>query len=156
MAKKKAINMSPTIVNRKAAHDYHFEEKFVAGVQLTGTEIKSIRQGKVQLQDGYCLFEKGELYLRNVQITPYEHSAQFFNHEPDRSRKLLLNRKELDKISKALQVQGTTVIPTRLFFNDRGYLKIEIAVAKGKKMYDKRNTVKEREAKRDLQRNLKW
>ncbi|MFO0398523.1 MAG: SsrA-binding protein SmpB [Sphingobacteriia bacterium] len=153
--KKKQANMAPTIQNRKASHDYHFDEKFVAGIQLLGTEIKSVRLGNVQMQDAFCAFEQGELYLRNLQIQPYEQSAQFFNHEPLRPRKLLLTRRELKKLAKESQIAGVTIIPIRLFFSDRGLVKIEIALARGKKAYDKRESLKERDAKRELQRGLR-
>lgn len=155
MAKQKKPALAPTIQNRKAGHDYHFLEKFVAGIALAGTEVKSIRMGKVQLLDAFCTFEKGELWVRNMMINPYEQSAQFFNHEPSRPRKLLLTKKELKKLQKELQVTGITLIPTRLFFSERGHAKLEIALAKGKKDYDKRETLKERDVKRELQRGVK-
>jgi SsrA-binding protein len=156
MAAKKNTppNTRPTIQNRAASHEYQFIERFTAGIVLTGSEVKSIREGKVQVQDAYCFLVKGELYIRNLHITPYSHGG-YANHTTDRERKLLLNRRELAKIEKALKENGTTVVPIKLFFNDRNLCKLELAVAKGKKLYDKRDTIKEREVKRELDRRLK-
>ncbi|MBX3101309.1 MAG: SsrA-binding protein SmpB [Bacteroidetes bacterium] len=155
MAKKEAKNLAPTLVNRKASHEYHFVEKFVAGIQLVGTEVKSVREGKVQMQDAYCVFEQAELFVKNMQISPYGQSADFFNHEPMRKRKLLLTARELKRLEKGIQETGVTIIPVRLFFSERGLAKLEIALARGKKLFDKRETIKEREVTREMQRNLK-
>jgi SsrA-binding protein len=155
MAKKAPKNLSPSIANRKASHEYHFLEKFVAGIQLAGTEVKSVRESKVQMQDAFCTFDGDELWLRNMQISPYEQSAAFFNHEPLRKRKLLLTGKELKRLQKGLQEPGVTIIPVRLFFSERGLAKVEIALARGKKLFDKRDTIKERDVQREMQRNLK-
>ena len=137
------------IRNRQAGFEYELLDKYVAGMVLTGTEIKSIREGKVMLQDGYCYFNNGELYVKAINITPYAQGTHY-NHEATRERKLLLKRTELKKIETRTEEKGLTLVPTRLFLNERGLAKLEIALAKGKKMFDKRATIKDREAKRDL------
>lgn len=119
---------------------------------LTGTEIKSIREGKVNLQDAYCLLLDGELYIRNLHISPYTEGTHY-NHEPLRDRKLLLTKRELKKLDSKLKDQGLTIIPIRIFSSEKGLAKIEIALAKGKKLYDKRDTIKERDVKRETDRN---
>jgi SsrA-binding protein len=139
------------IRNRQAGFEYELLDKYVAGMVLTGTEIKSIREGKVMLQDGYCYFNNGELYVKAINITPYAQGTHY-NHEATRERKLLLKRTELKKIETRTEEKGLTLVPTRLFLNERGLAKLEIALAKGKKMFDKRATIKDREAKRDLHR----
>ena len=140
------------IRNKKAAREYEFVETYVAGIELKGTEIKSIRLGKASLQEGYCLFRGNELFLKNATISKYEASS-FYTHEPDRERKLLLNRRELDKIKKASNEKGFTIIPVRLFVNKKGLAKLEIAVARGKKLYDKRQSLKEKDLKREISRD---
>ncbi|WP_299459614.1 SsrA-binding protein SmpB [uncultured Microscilla sp.] len=147
--KKKEISKNVHIKNRKASFDYQFLDKYIAGVVLTGTEIKSIRQSQVVLGDAFCFFKDEELWLKQMHIAPYENGTHY-NHEPTRERKLLLNKKELKKISKKLAEKGLSVVPTRLFINDRGLAKIEVAVARGKKLYDKRESMKERDSKREL------
>ncbi|HAS42375.1 MAG TPA: SsrA-binding protein [Microscillaceae bacterium] len=148
--KKKQEGMKKVhIKNRKASFDYHFIDKYIAGLVLTGTEIKSIRQSKVTLGDAFCFFKDGELWVKQMHISPYENGTHY-NHEPTRERKLLLNKKELKKIDKKLDDKGLTVVPTRLFINDRGFAKLEVAVAKGKKLYDKRESIKERDTKREI------
>jgi SsrA-binding protein len=142
------------IKNRRASFDYAFIEKYVAGMVLTGTEIKSIRQGKASLADSYCVFVNGELFVRNLQVTEYE-KAKHFNHEPGRDKKLLLSANELNKIEKKLKDQGITIVPVRLFINDKGWAKLEIAVAKGKKTFDKREDIKKKDTERELQRKFK-
>jgi SsrA-binding protein len=139
------------IRNRQAGFEYELLDKYVAGMVLTGTEIKSIREGKVNLQDGYCYFNNGELYVKAVNITPYAQGTHY-NHEATRERKLLLKRSELRKIETRTEEKGLTLVPTRLFLNDRGLAKLEIALAKGKKLFDKRASIKDREAKRELNR----
>jgi len=139
----KNINIS----NRRASFEYFFLETFTAGVILTGTEIKSIRDGKVNLTDAYCVFIEEELYVHHLHISPYE-KGTYANHNPTRDRKLLLKKRELKKLALKLKDQGLTIIPTRLFINEKGLAKIDIALAKGKKLYDKRDSIKER----DLQR----
>ncbi|MCS6967955.1 MAG: SsrA-binding protein SmpB [Cytophagales bacterium] len=136
------------VYNRRAAYDYFFLDKYIAGVVLRGTEIKSMRMGKFNMEDAYCLFnEKGELIIRNLHIAQYE-QGNIHNHDPRADRKLLLTKRELRKLRTSVKDVGLTIVPTRIFINERGYLKIEIALAKGKKLYDKRQVIKER----DLQR----
>lgn len=137
------------IRNRQAGFEFELLDKYVAGIVLRGTEIKSIREGKVNLQDGYCYFNNGELYAKGVTIDQYAQGTHY-NHEAQRERKLLLKRTELIKIEKRIEEKGLTLIPTRLFINDRGYAKLEIAIGRGKKLHDKRNTIKDRDAKREL------
>ena len=139
------------IRNRQASYEYELLDKYVAGIVLTGTEIKSIREGKVNLQDGYCYFKSGELFVKGVNITPYAQGTHY-NHEATRERKLLLKRSELRKLESKSEEKGLTLVPTRLFLNERGLAKLEIALARGKKMHDKRDSIKEREAKRELDR----
>ncbi len=145
------ISKNFNISNRRAGFEYAFLEKYTAGIVLTGTEIKSIREGKVNFQDAYCLFLSDELFIRSLHISPYTEGTHY-NHEPLRDRKLLLTRRELRKLASKLKDQGLTVIPVRIFSSDRGLAKIEIALAKGKKLYDKRETIKERDVKRDSDR----
>ena len=139
------------IKNRKASHEYEFIDKFVAGVVLTGTEIKSIRNSQVNMSDAHCVFIKNELWIKNLHISEYSNGG-YVNHEPKRERKLLLNRQELEKINGKVTTKGMTIIPTRLFVNDKGRAKLEIAVAKGKKLFDKRESLKDKDNKRDLDR----
>ena len=145
---------SIVIKNKKASFDYEFIETFVAGIVLTGTEIKSIRLGKASLVDTYCTFVQRELWLKNMNISEYFYGS-YNNHSARRDRKLLLNRKELDKISRLSETTGLTIIPTKLFLNEKGLVKIVIAVAKGKKAYDKRQSLRERDDKRDIDRMFK-
>ena len=139
------------IKNRKASHEYEFIDKFVAGVVLMGTEIKSIRNSDVNMSDAYCVFIEEELWIKNLHISEYSNGG-YTNHAPKRERKLLLNRQELEKIHGKVKTKGMTIIPTRLFINDKGKAKIEIAVAKGKKLFDKRESLKAKDNKRDLDR----
>lgn len=140
------------IKNRQAGFHYELGERFVAGMVLQGTEIKSIREGKANLQDGYCYVANTELFVKGLNISPYAQGTHY-NHEPARERKLLLKKAEIRKIEAKMNEKGMTLIPTRLFINDRGYAKLEIALAKGKKIYDKRESIKERDLKRELDRN---
>ena len=139
------------IKNRQAAYEYELLDKYIAGIVLTGTEIKSIREGKINLQDGYGYFNNGELFVKGVNITPYAQGTHY-NHEATRERKLLLKRSELKKLEARSEEKGLTLVPTRLFINDRGFAKMEIALGKGKKIHDKRDSIKERDAKRELDR----
>lgn len=150
--KSKARDLN--IKNRRASFEYSFLEKFVAGMKLAGTEIKSLRAGKANISDAFCVFIKDELWVRNMQIEEYD-KATYFNHEAKRDRKLLLTSHELKKISNKLKDQGLTVVPLKIFISDTGYAKLEIAVAKGKKLYDKREDIKKRDVDRDLKRKLK-
>lgn len=139
--------------NRKARHEFHIGERFEAGIALQGTEVKSIRDGRINLQDAYCTVEHGEVTLLNCHISPYRHSSHF-NHEPLRPRRLLLHRREIGKLAKAVDQKGFTLVPLRVYFK-RGLAKVEIGVARGKKQYDKRADISERESRRRLDRVLK-
>jgi len=141
------------IKNKKATFDYEILDRFTAGIQLYGTEIKSIRAGKVSLTDTYCTFINDELWVKNMHIATYIFGT-YNNHEVRRDRKLLLNHKELIKLGRATKETGLTIVPVKLFINEKGLAKLEIGLAKGKKSYDKRHALKEKEAKKDL-RNLK-
>jgi SsrA-binding protein len=148
---KQRFSNDINIRNRQAGFEYELLDKYIAGMVLTGTEIKSIREGKVNLQDGYCYFNREELYVRGINITPYAQGTHY-NHEATRERKLLLKRSEMKKIEGKTEEKGLTLVPTRLFINDRGLAKLEIALAKGKKQHDKRDTIRDRDAKRELNR----
>jgi SsrA-binding protein len=138
------------IRNRQASYEFELLDTYVAGLVLTGTEIKSIREGKVNLQDGYCYFNKdGELFAKGITINHYAQGTHY-NHETTRERKLLLKRVELNKLETKVEEKGLTLIPIRLFINERGFAKLEIALGRGKKLHDKRNTIKDRDAKREL------
>ena len=142
------------IRNKRATFDYELTETFTAGIVLTGTEIKSIRLGKASLVDTYCIFEKGELWVKNLHITEYFYGS-YNNHNARRDRKLLLNRSELKIIDRLTKQSGFTIIPTRLFINNKGLAKLNIAIGKGKKEYDKRHSLREKEDKRDMDRMFK-
>ena len=139
------------IKNKKASFDYEFIETFTAGVVLTGTEIKSIRLGKASLVDAYCAFVQKELWMKNMNVSEYFYGS-YNNHSARRDRKLLLNRKELNKIERLSETTGLTIVPTKLFINEKGLVKIIIAVAKGKKAYDKRQSLKEKDDRREMDR----
>ncbi|MEO7175576.1 MAG: SsrA-binding protein SmpB [Saprospiraceae bacterium] len=139
------------ILNRKARHEYSFVQNFNAGIVLAGTEVKSLREGKANLADAYCLFTGTELWIKNLYISEYSFGT-YANHNSRKDRKLLLKKAELAKILRRVTEKGMTVIPYRLFFSDRGFVKIEIALAQGKKEFDKRETIKDRENKRELDR----
>lgn len=141
--------------NRKAFHDYHVEEKLEAGIVLRGTEVKSLRAGQVNMRDSYAsVDQRGEVFLHNCHISPYSH-GNIMNHDPDRPRKLLLHKKEINKLLGQTQQKGLTLIPLRIYFSQRGQAKVEIALARGKKQYDRRETIKSREAGREMERALK-
>lgn len=143
-----------SIKNRKATFEYELVERFTAGLKLVGTEIKSIRNGKVNLSDSYCQFFGNELFVKSLHVAEYE-MGNINNHIAKRDRKLLLNRKELQKLEKKVKESGLTIIPVKLFVNDRGLAKLEIALARGKKTYDKRESLKAKDAKRDIDRMMK-
>jgi SsrA-binding protein len=146
----KTSNIS--IKNRKASHEYFFLDTYIAGIQLIGVEIKSIRNGEVNLSEAYCVFQNGELYLKNTHISPYE-NAGFIKVDPLRDRKLLLNKNELRKLSEGISRKGLTIVPTKMFINDRGLCKVEVCLCQGKKTYDKRESLKEKDMKKNV-RNL--
>ena len=139
------------IKNRKASFEYQFIDTFVAGISLVGTEIKSIRDNKANISDAYCVFIDDELFVKNLHIAEYPNGG-YSNHEPKRERKLLLNRQELNKMLGKVKGKGNSIIPIRLFINEKGKAKLEIALAKGKKVYDKRESIKEKDQKRDMDR----
>jgi SsrA-binding protein len=142
------------IRNRSAYHEYFIEEKYDAGMVLVGTEVKSIREGKLSFADSFCLFFKGELWVRNLHIAEYRFGTTN-NHIAVHDRKLLLNRRELRKLELKLKDKGYTIIPLRVFLSDKGLVKMEIGLARGKKLYDKRETIKERDTQREIKRYLK-
>ena len=142
------------IKNKRARYEYQIMDTFNAGIQLSGTEIKSIRLGKATITESFCSFNGDELWIRGMHIAEYEFGT-YSNHEPKRERKLLLNRQELDKLQKKLKNQGLTIIPLRLFVTQKGWAKLEIALAKGKKLYDKRESLKKKNTRRDIERASK-
>jgi SsrA-binding protein len=150
MAKAK-IEKSVNIKNKKASFEYQFIDTYIAGIMLTGTEIKSIRQSNVNLVDAYCVFKDDELFIVGLHISRYNEGTHY-NHEPTRERKLLLQKKELKKLLTKSQEKGLTIVPIRIFISERGFAKLEIALAKGKKLFDKRQDIKEKDVKRELSR----
>ncbi|MBU2913862.1 MULTISPECIES: SsrA-binding protein SmpB [Reichenbachiella] len=149
---KKRFSNDVNIRNKKARYEYEFIDTYVAGLVLKGTEIKSIKEGKASLQEAYCYVGKGEMFIKGMHVSVYEQGT-VYNHDPLREKKLLLNKSEIEKIETKSQEKGLTLIPLRLFVNARGYAKIEIALAKGKKIHDKRGSIKEKDVKRELERN---
>ena len=141
-----------SIKNKRAGFEYFLAEEFTAGIVLTGTEIKSVREGKANLTDAFCVFVGTELYVRNMHISEYKFGT-YANHEPKRDRKLLLNRRELRKILTKTREKGLTIVPTLMFINEKGLAKIKIAIAKGKKLYDKRETLKTKDTNREIDRH---
>jgi len=139
------------ILNRKAKFEYNFLQGFEAGIMLTGTEVKSLRKGEGNLRDAYCLFSNQELYIKSLFIAEYDH-GNLNNHETRRDRKLLLRKPELRKLEKKSVEKGLTIVPYRIFFSERGFAKVELFLAQGKKSFDKRQNIKEKDAKRDLDR----
>ncbi|GAB3217782.1 SsrA-binding protein [Algoriphagus aestuariicola] len=151
MSKPNRFEKIVNIKNKKASFEFEFIDTYVTGVMLTGTEIKSIRESKVSLTEAFCIFMDGELYIRQMHISPYSMAASY-NHVAVRDRKLLLKKKELEKLETKSAEKGLAIIPVRIFINDRGLAKMEIALARGKKIHDKRQDLKEKDAKRELQR----
>ncbi len=143
-----------SIVNRSARHEYHILETFEAGIMLTGAEVKSLRAGQANLTEAHCIIRNGKVLLIGCHISPYKPAAQQ-NTEPNRSRQLLLHKKEINYLNGKLREKGLALVPLKIFFNERRYAKIEVGLARGKKLYDKRQTMKERDIKRDLERNYK-
>ena len=142
------------IKNRSAYHEYFIDAKYEAGIVLLGTEVKSIRNGKVSFNDSYCMLNKGEAWIKSLHIAEYSH-GNINNHEPMRDRKLLLQRREIKKIESKLKEKGYTLIPLRIYFNEKALVKVEIGLAKGKKLHDKRETIRQKDAEREMKRSLK-
>ncbi|MEM7556634.1 MAG: SsrA-binding protein SmpB [Cyanobacteria bacterium P01_A01_bin.84] len=151
---KKSQGFKVIADNRQARYLYHILETYEAGIELLGTEVKSIRAGKVNLQDGYASLKDGEVWLLNVHISPYNASGQYFNHEPRRARRLLLHRQEIRKLIGKVEQQGLTLVPLKMYLK-KGWIKISIALAQGKKIYDKREDIKRRQDQRDMRRAMK-
>lgn len=151
---KKSNDKSISITNRKAKFEYQLLDTYTAGIQLQGTEIKSLREGNANLTESYCYVQNGEAWITGMYIAEYDHGS-YMNHEPKRLRKLLLNKKEINKVTSALQDVGVTIVPLKLYITDKGWAKIEIALAKGKKLYDKREDLKQKDDKRQIDRALK-
>ena len=147
MKKKKTDRIE--VKYKKAFFNFELLETLIAGIQLLGTEIKSIRERKVSFNDAYCILRNGELFVKGLHIAEYSH-GNIFNHEPDRQKKLLLNKKELLNLRKKIDEKGLTIVPIKIFINERGLAKLEVAIAKGKKKYDKREAIKEKEFKRNI------
>lgn len=143
--------MSMDLSNRKAYYEYNFEAKYIAGIVLSGTEIKSLRAGKASFNDSYCLFFKGELFVKSLHISEYSF-GNIHNHEPMQERKLLMHKKELRKLENKIKEKGYSIIPLKIFIAENGFAKMEIGLGRGKKIYDKRETIKERETDRDIKR----
>ena len=137
--------------NRKAYYEYSFESKYIAGIVLQGTEIKSLRAGKASFNDSYCIFEKGELFVKSLHISEYAYGT-YTNHEPLQERKLLLTKRELRKLESKIKEKGYSIIPLKIFLSEKGFAKVEIGLGKGKKSYDKRESIKERDTDRDIKR----
>ena len=142
------------IKNKRAYFDYEILDKYTAGIVLTGPEIKSIRLGKVSLADSFCYIKEGEVFVKNMNIAEYKF-ATHFNHEPDRDKKLLLEKSEIRKLARKTRESGLTLIALRIFISDKGYAKLDIALAKGKKLYDKRESIKQKDTRRQLDRMQK-
>lgn len=149
MAKKVKDPNNVNVRNKKASFEFEFIDKYVAGIVLQGSEIKSIREGKVNLQASYCVIHHEEAYVKEMHISPYK-DASYNNHEPKRERKLLLSKREIKKLTAKSQEKGLTIVPIRLFVTNKGLAKLEIALSKGKKIHDKRQDIKEKDLKRDL------
>jgi len=154
MTKASADHQKVVATNRKAYHDYFIEEKLEAGLVLKGTEVKSLREGRVNLQDSYASVHGNEIFLHQCHISPYSH-GNIMNHDPTRARKLLLHRKEINKLIGKTQQKGLTLVPLRIYFSKHGHAKVEIGLAKGKKQYDRRESIKAREAGREVERAIK-
>jgi SsrA-binding protein len=154
MSASRTDNEKVLTVNRKAFHDYAIEETVEAGLVLTGTEIKSLRQGRMNLRDAYARIEHGQAWLLNMHISPYQQAGQHDQHDPDRARKLLLHRDEIRRLAQLTNAKGMTVVPIRLVLR-RGRAKVDLGVARGKKLYDKRESLAAREAQRDIERAVR-
>lgn len=148
------VCMKVIVTNRKARHEYHVIERLEAGISLMGTEVKSLREGLANITDTYATFERGEIILKGLHISPYSHTSQT-NLDPRRDRKLLLHKSEIRKLIGKIKEKGLTLVPLKLYFNDRGIAKVELALAKGKHSYDKRRDIAKRDSDRDMRRSLK-
>lgn len=142
------------IINRSATYEYFIEARMEAGMVLTGTEVKSIREGKVSFNDAYCYLDKGELFIKSLHISEYSHGG-YHNHDPLRVRKLLLHKKELKKLDAKTREKGNTIVPLKIYFNEKGKVKMEIGLAKGKKLHDKREAIRNRDVEREIRKHLK-
>ncbi|MDX2002620.1 MAG: SsrA-binding protein SmpB [Chitinophagales bacterium] len=148
------MSLTVNIENRRAYFEYEILQKFSAGMMLTGTEIKSIKAGKANINEAYCVFQKDELFIKNMHISEYTLGTHY-NHDPLRLRKLLMNKKELEKLHAKVKERGQTIIPLKIYLSERGFAKLDIALAKGKKTHDKRESIKAKDTKRDLQRVIR-
>lgn len=142
------------IKNKRARFEYALDEEFTAGIVLSGTEIKSIRNGKASILEAYCVVDNSQVFIRNMHVSPYENGS-FYNHQARSDRKLLLNKKEIKRLEKWVKIKGNTIVPLRLFLSEKGWLKVEIATGVGKKLHDKRQDLKEKDDKRDMDRAMK-
>jgi SsrA-binding protein len=142
------------ISNRSAYHEFFIEDKFIAGLVLAGTEVKSLRSGKASFNDAYCFFHKGELWIKSLHISEYSHGTSN-NHDPIQERKLLMQKRELRKLESKVKEKGHTIVPLRIFFTEKGLAKLEIGLGKGKKLHDKRETIKDRDVEREMKRHLR-
>jgi SsrA-binding protein len=149
------MSEAPVIKNKRAYFEYEIIDRFTAGIVLTGSEIKSVRAGKVNLTDGFCYFKKDELFVRNIHIAAYKYGG-YANHNPLRQRKLLLRKSELRKLLSRVKERGLTIVPLSMYISERGYAKMEIALARGKKIHDKRETLKEKYTRKQLERAMKY
>jgi SsrA-binding protein len=140
--------------NKKAYFEYQILQKFVAGIQLQGSEVKSIRAGKVSIAEAYCFINNGEIFIKGMHVTEYKEGGKHNNHQPVRDRKLLLKKKEILKLQENISQKGLTIVPLEIILSDTGFIKLEIGLAKGKNLYDKRNSIKEKDLNRELERNL--
>lgn len=146
--------MKSIIKNKKAYFEYHILEKLIAGIQLKGSEVKSIKSGKTSISEAYCLLKDGEIFVKGMHVTEHKEGGKHYNHVPVRDRKLLLKRKEIDKLIAKSAQKGLTIIPLEVYVTDKGYVKLEIGLARGKNLYDKRNSIKENDLKRESEKNF--
>ena len=153
--KEKSIQKEIKIKNKKAKFEYHLLDAFIAGIMLTGTEIKSIRQGKASIKEAFCYIRNSEVFIKNMHVNEYA-AGSYNNHEPKRTRKLLLNKSEISKLDKKLKVKGFSLVPVTLFINSNGLAKLEIALGQGKKLFDKRDSLKEKDLKRQIDRSANY
>jgi SsrA-binding protein len=152
--KKKRVVQNLNLVNRKASFEYAFIAKLIAGIQLTGTEVKSVRGGQVNMSEAYCIFEGDDLFLKNLHVSEFK-TGGYLNHDPLRKRKLLLKKSEIKKVHQKLAEKGLTIIPIRIFISESGFIKVEIAIARGKKTFDKREDLKKRDTEREIRKAIK-